>query len=233
MKRSNCLAAMAALLLLVGALSANNIRIEWTGTVLNGTDVSNTFGLGVNGNNLTGESFTVEFIVDPTRGYIQSSPNFYAATGGTDVGGGGYLSPVLSASLTINGQSYSFQSNTFGGYIRDATLNRSEIYTHADHQQINATDRLFIWVFLTNNSIPFTDINESLDLALGAGATGVFQASTPNDAFLFSGNLTPTRVRIGSVDVVDPPDVPEPSTTLLMAAGIGVLFGYRRLRRMA
>lgn len=84
---------MAALLLLVGALSANNIRIEWTGTVLNGTDVSNTFGLGVNGNNLTGESFTVEFIVDPTRGYIQSSPNFYAATGGTDVGGGGVLEP--------------------------------------------------------------------------------------------------------------------------------------------
>lgn len=231
MKRSNWIVALAVLLLSVGSLSANNIKIEWTGTVKDGMDRANIFGLGTNGD-LTGKDFKAEFIVDPTLGFVQSYANYFATEGGTGVFGQP-ASPILSAILTINGESYSFLSDTYGGYIRDGRANRSGIFSEADHQQSAAKDILFLEVFLFDNSIPFSDINENLDIPLSLGARGVFQASTPNDVYLFSGNLTPLHVRIGSADVVEPPGVPEPSTTLLTVAGIGLLFGYRRLRRTA
>ncbi len=225
MKKRSLLTIFGAILLLAGSLSASNIQVNWTGSVLEGTDDSNTFGLGM-GANLAGQTFQAKVVVDPTIGFIQSYPDFFSNIGGASVPG--YLtSPIVSASLTINGQSFNFQSEYWGGYTRDATPNRSQIYTELQSYGGTAIDeQLFVTVFLADNSIPFTGINESLDIALPSGTSGHFQAFTPNGpgpfGRLFAGNLSPNHVTIGP-DVPGGPDVPEPSSAVLLVSGLGAI----------
>ena len=129
MKRSNWIVALAVLLLSVGSLSANNIKIEWTGTVKDGMDRANIFGLGTNGD-LTGKDFKAEFIVDPTLGFVQSYANYFATEGGTGVFGQP-ASPILSAILTINGESLPVvRSTAWMPHRRSAATSRTASLFH-------------------------------------------------------------------------------------------------------
>ncbi|MEP7363527.1 MAG: PEP-CTERM sorting domain-containing protein [Acidobacteriota bacterium] len=232
--RKSCWAlALAVALLPAGSLNAANITITWTGSVSDGTDQSNTFGLGV-GSDLTGQNFTAKFVVDPTVGFIQNPANFFDTRGGTDVPG--FSSPILSAELSINSQTFAFLSDKFGGYTRDATLGRSNIYTEAQHQVGASVDILFLSEFLADNSIPFTGIDEDLDVALSAGTNTNFQAFQSEGVLFFAGHLNPTRVTISSAVGDGDGDgggggaVPEPSTALLLGTSIAALGILRRNR---
>ena len=236
MKKSFWALALAAATLLTGSLHAANITIIWTGSVANGTDDSNTFGLGVS-SDLTGQSFTAKFVVDPTVGFIQNPPDFFSTQGGTDVPG--FASPIVSAELTINSLTFSFLSDKFGGYTRDGTLGRSDIYTEAQHQSGPAVEKLFVWAFQADNSIPFTGIDEELDIDLSTSIlTGVFQAFELDGTRLFAGNLGPTHVKISSAGDGDGDGdgdgsgaVPEPSTAVLLGSAIAALGVLRRHRK--
>lgn len=227
MKNALWALALAVALLPAGSLRAANITITWTGNVVNGIDDSNTFGLG-SGFDLTGESFTAKFVVDPTAGFIQTAADFFDTRGGTDVPG--FASPVLSAELSINSQTFSFLSDKFGGYTRDGRPSRSQIYTEAHHQNGAAVDLLFVNVFLADNSIPFTGIDENLAIALTAGQSGVFQAFQSGGSRLFAGNLRGTYVTINSAGSGNSA-VPEPSTAVLLGSAVAALGILRRYRR--
>ena len=226
MKNAFWALALAVALLPAGSLRAANITITWTGNVVNGIDDSNTFGLG-SGADLTDESFTAKFVVDPTEGFIQTAADFFDTRGGTDVPV--FASPVLSAELSINSQTFSFLSDKFGGYTRDGRPSRSQIYTEAHHQNGAAVDLLFVNVFLADNSIPFTGIDENLAIALTAGQWGVFQAFQSDGTRLFVGNLIGTYVTINSSGPGNGA-VPEPSTAVLLGSAVAALGILRRCR---
>lgn len=227
MQTRTLLALALGAMLAATSLTAAPIVVTWTGTVLNGTDDTSVFGLGT-GADLTGRAFTAVYHVDPAGGSQTIAPDFAQLRGGTSFGGGSFASPLLLTSLTINGNTYNFSSAYFGGYQRDATTGRSEIYTEANHQQLpsGAIDILFLTEFRADNSIPFTGLNESL--AIAVNGRGVFQAATGAGARLFAGNLSPTFVTIETLTTPPTGTVPEPATgALVMAAAAALLFKRR------
>lgn len=226
------------------------VTVTWTGTVFDGNDPANIFGVGPNNNplgNLQGQAFSAQFRIDPAVGQVTTAADYLDVRGGTFTGA--FPTPLLSATLTINGFAYSFGSGYFGGYQRDATPGRSAIYTEANQQQLpGVVDILAIYEFLPDNSIPYGGITESFTRTVtGPVTVGVFQAfATGTSTGLFSGHLTLASVTIAP----DSPTngggsggattgtttgggavVPEPSTGLLTMAAAGITLWLRRLRQ--
>ncbi|MBL8217299.1 MAG: PEP-CTERM sorting domain-containing protein [Bryobacterales bacterium] len=227
MQTTTLLALALGAMLGATSLPAAPIVVTWTGTVLNGIDDTSVFGLGT-GADLTGRAFTAIFQVDPAGGLLTSSPGFAQIRGGTNFGGGTYASPLLLASLTINGNTYNFSSDYFGGYERDATPGRSTIYTEASQQQLpsGAIEFLFLTEFRADNSIPFTGLGESL--AIAVNGRGIFQAYTGAGSRLFAGNLSPTFVTIESLTTPPTGNVPEPGTGVLVVTALSAVLLFKR-----
>ena len=102
MKRTiGALAGIIATLGMGAVAHANLMSVSYQGFVTQGSDIENYFG----GGDLTGDAFTATFLYDPTSGVESSDGVSY-----DEVDGGlGYLAPapITSASLQINGQTYS------------------------------------------------------------------------------------------------------------------------------
>ena len=212
-------------LLGVTSLTAAPIVVTWTGTVGSGIDDVSVFGLGT-GADLAGIAFTAVYQVDPLGGSQVIVPGFASLTGGTFTGP--FSSPLLLSSLTINGNTYNFGSAYFGGYRRDATTGRSEIYTEAQQQPGGGIDQLFLTEFRFDNSIPFTGLTESL--AIAVNGRGSFQAFTSGGTRLFTGSFLPTFVTI-ETPTTPTGAVPEPGTAALLLPALGaVIFFKRRCR---
>ncbi len=219
--------------LALGALSAQAaVVVTWTGTVFDGNDPADYFGVGPNANplgNLQGQAFTAQFTIDPTVGSVTSAADYFDVRGGTFTGA--FASPLISATLTINGVTYSYGSSYFGGYQRDATPGRSVIYTEANQEQAPGVfDVLVLYEFRPNNSIPFAGLGESLTVPLPAAFVANFQAFAPGGAaMLFNGHFSPTQVTIApSTPGGGGPDVPEPSTAVLVSAAAAFALILRR-----
>ncbi|MBL8220016.1 MAG: PEP-CTERM sorting domain-containing protein [Bryobacterales bacterium] len=225
--------ALAAAALALGALpSRADVVVTWTGTVFDGNDPADYFGVGPNANplgNLQGQAFTARFQIDPTVGSVISTPDFLDVRGGTFTGA--FPSPVISATLTINGVTFSFGSNYFGGYQRDATPGRSGIYTEVNQQPTPSSpfDILVLSEFIPDNSIPYGGIGESLTHTIAGGGFGSFQAFSPGTStLLFQGHFTRTLVTIGPSSNGGGPEVPEPATGVLTLAAAGAALLLRR-----
>ncbi|MBS1825046.1 MAG: PEP-CTERM sorting domain-containing protein [Acidobacteria bacterium] len=233
---ANRFLALGVAALALAALPAQaNVVVTWTGTVFDGNDPADYFGVGPNANplgNLQGQAFTAQFTIDPTVGSITTAPDYFDVRGGTFTGA--FASPLISATLTINGVTYSYGSNYFGGYQRDATPGRSVIYTEVNQQQPSGPfDVLALSEFRPDNSIPFAGLGESLTVPLPSSFIATFQAYTPGGSQLFYGHFSPTQVTIEpSTPGGGGPDVPEPSTAVLVSAAAAfALFLRRRSQR--
>jgi hypothetical protein len=96
------IAATALASISTGA-SADIVTETFTGTVLSGADAGGLFG--ATGINLTGDSFTATYVINTDlAGAIQYNNlgGYYGTYGGT-YQGASVSSPVINASITING----------------------------------------------------------------------------------------------------------------------------------
>lgn len=216
---------------LVAPASAALIQETVTGTVSAGRD--NTGEFGVANTNLTGASFTAIYSFDTSLGhYVHDSL-------GSVVSGGpinGSTSPLLSASMTINGHTLLIPGGWSSGMIGET----STVNLFAD--DLTATGRMYadvFTIFISSSTNLFTAGNilspisyvvQSGDVFYGEflyGGTGAGRGLLDyNVALLLAPTSLTTRVAASAV--------PEPETYAMLLAGLGWLgFTVRRRNNLA
>jgi hypothetical protein len=214
---------MAAVLAALGVIApaSADVTVTYTGTLGVGSDQSGVFGPG--NTSLTGDSFTVQYVFDPTLGDTYSSLTENYAKGGTTSAN---ANPALSASVTINGVTVSIGvPNSFGeiyGYNDGST---SEQYHEADYTTSNIDNYVYIDLISTTPSLP-ASITGPLNYTTGPDdyALGYFQISNGVTGQLAGGYVySVSTLTISS-------GIPEPSTWAMMLTGFAGL-GFAAFRR--
>jgi len=228
------MSALAAAALLAGASTASAAiyQITLTGDAESINDFDNVFGLGAetvgSSANITNQAFVETFYVNTAGGNVLASP-----TGISSDSIFGTSPPyAVSGSLEINGQTFTVSGSNY-----------SSVFTSGADYQINTND--VVAANAQDNNDFSLDVH-SYDLTASPIPTTVTQAYsatlTPADYEVFdsfidansggefadaAGNLYPTEITIAEVSAA-----PEPSSWLLMIAGIGgVGLFLRRTRK--
>jgi hypothetical protein len=114
--KATLLGAISALTLSLAASSASAeiVVVTYTGVVLgNSYDVTSVFGFPHN-TDIGGQTYTARYVFDTTLGDVVSTPSTNYAQGGTLYG---FVSPALSATLTINGVTVSIGVPNYNAQI--------------------------------------------------------------------------------------------------------------------
>jgi hypothetical protein len=214
--KSAALAFAALGLLLSTSAFADVVTETYTGTVT-GYDVGGYFG--PRGSDLSNAEFTATYVFDTNHsGSAQSSNSAIASTAGFNLS-----SPAISASLVINGQTFSFPSN--GMYYSELlvqNLASGHFQSFAQVHSISGAD--------LTNYIYTNDPNAPGNLSL---LTMPFSYKLNNQFDYDNSNLFqygPDSLTLLSTTVTLTDGVPEPSTWAMMILGFfGVGFvAYRR-----
>ena len=147
----------------VAPASATIVNAEWTGTITNGVDGLEIFGPA--GADLSGAAFTGDMLYDTALGTtLYSSPTGTWLEGGPGVASGGQ-SPILTASLTINGITHAITPNFYGQVL--ATNGQpnivNEIYQSGASSVDN--DNIFFAMYNTFSQVS-GDIPGTIDVPL-------------------------------------------------------------------
>jgi hypothetical protein len=206
--------------------SATIVDVLYTGTISTGLDVTGVFGVA--NTSLTGDSFSVSFVFDTTKGATSSSPdrnNVYAS---------GNSSPALSAVITISGHSVSIGVPNYYGDIYGYS---NGVYSEQFHEASRVTNGNIS----TDSHVTASISNSDATLPVGIigpptytvkppdTVGGFFQIDTHNNntgAGQFAwGRLTPLTLTVSA-------SVPEPSTWSMMLLGfVGLGLAARRAAR--
>jgi hypothetical protein len=209
------LAAGAAAAFGIVPASAAQFSVTYTGTVSTGFDNVGKFGTA--NTDLTGVDFSLVYLFDTSLGQFTNS------AGHQDLyGGSGFLTPttpLLSAALTINGNTVSFAPGVLDMVQTDfgpsGAFNR--YYAETNDNSTN-------WVFanIQNTLVTFpsaVDANFVYSLLTPGGdgtSNGQFRINGFTDAW---GNLSPTTLEISAVNA----EVPLPGALPLFAGGLGAI----------
>ena len=217
-------ATTAALTMGMGMAHGAILEYDWSGTVTSGNDLTGVFGAA--GANLAGDSYTATFLFNDALGMTVSFPGEL-----NELNGGpssyGDVSPALKATLTINDRTASFLGNGQGNVADFPLGNEYRTYAAADYTQ-GTFDASFIEQDLLTADAPAT-LEANFTGSGLPGSLNKFQIAQGqpfhggNDA---SGVLAPTVVTEHVISAA-----PEPSTWLLMMAGIGGIGLTLRRRR--
>ena len=198
---------------------ADPLSVQVTGVVTIGSDDGvflPTFGTFNN------TPFTAAFTIDPSlASFTQSGPTFQQAFGGTFFGPG-FVSPVLSATLTINNITFDFATPVEGSIKNENT----EVAIESNNK---AGTSLFIdWLNFSNPHFPTTFSPYALTFDAAAGDTDNFSSFSIANAAGFEeahGNLHATSITLTT---------PLPAALPLFATGLGALglLGWRRKGRV-
>ena len=123
----------------------------------------------------------------------------------------------LSASLTINGYTFSFVGDYFGEVYGCNSCSGSFSEVYAGAATSNWSTDLTTYAYNYSGNYP-ASLTDPISIALG-GYVQVGSFNSGNDSL----GLSPTHLTIGS-------PVPEPETYALLLAGLGLL-GYAARRR--
>jgi hypothetical protein len=228
-----CAAALAAQIGISASASATIVETVYTGTIVDGVDVTGVFGSP--NSSLSGEQYTATYIYDTTLGYIDGN---YPSGEGHALGGpsftppspaAGYPSPIIFAAMTIDGRSVIFS----GDYYGVVTALASAQQRTASEQDYRTGD-IFVCAWLGNsissandnipgNAIgPFTYTAESADIANGSFVFQVVDRGTNETLdYAYANEIVPSSVTVSPI--------PEPSTWAMMLLGFAGL-GYAWLR---
>jgi hypothetical protein len=193
---------------LAGSASASTYEMDFQGTVSSGIDVSNLFG----GGNLSGDSYTARFIYDPTMGSVVTSTT---VAGGTSLPGSS-PTPFLSASITINGDTYVLAggSSDYYGYV---SVKRGWVAAQFCQGASACGSMLSQSIYESANS-SLTNVGSyvALNSALSIGGLSVLA-----DNLL----LDPTKASISAISAT-----PLPASGTLMVSALAIGFGIAFFR---
>ena len=191
---------------------ARVIQVSYFGTVADGIDTSNFFGLG---RSLVGAGYEASYLFDDTRGVRTTiAPYLDSVIGGPF---SGTSDPSIGATLRINGRSFRFTGSSLG--LQSVYPLGSAISSYASDQSSDPFDASYI-----GNSLQVVGLPSSMEtafVALGSPANGGyingFQIATGPSIYVAdyaSGVLAPS-----SVTVVVTSSVPETTSWILMVLG--------------
>lgn len=225
-----CLIALVPLYGLSPSIaSATIVEVDWSGTIVSGTDNTGTFGAV--GANLAGDTYTTTYIYDTSVGTIVSGGTVgQQLVGGTRVG---TTSASLGASITINGVTFSVGGSYFGNYSATcaAPCVPGSTSTFGDTVEDSSTTVLTDVIQQLNGAlIP------PLPTSLTAPVTVTAMAGdTLEGEFYYVANGTTDDLMLGETSgTLSLPSTPVPAALPLFATGLGVmgLLGWRRKRRV-
>jgi len=214
------LAVAACIMGAMPALATDFVTVTYTGTA-RGKDVDGAFG--ARNAILSGALFTATYVFDPTIGNVFHGPTQDFAEGGSNYG---VATPLISATLQINGHSLSVGGSAFGEISDSQSDTSSQQYVSAGN------GRLSLFNYVTNYS--FADFGDVGFYDFDADLVGV----DDSEGALFQSNGTPliftnrhlTISGFGPRPVVALP-TPEPASWAMMLAGFGLVGGALRQRR--
>lgn len=223
------LAGAAVASFAVSQANAAIVDIVWTGTVLDGTDTLGLFGAA--GASLADVSYSANYRFD-TSTTDPAQPGEEDTRGGAFNSGTDGPSPLVGASITINGVSVDVLQGFFDDYLRRSRSDSSIIFTEAEGQTgaNNFTNILFNRASRSDNGYPF-GLDTAFALIFGADDTtdGLFQRSNADGTAFFQAHLRPTSVTVSLANVAQ---TPLPAAIALFPLGLAGL-GLSRRRKLA
>jgi len=219
--------ALASLTVIAPAAHAAQRVATFTGTVLSGSGDASLFGV----TSLAGYGFTATYVYDDSLGTRQTLADSDTAYGGATFG---TANPLISATLTINGQSVDFLSPVFGeASVASAPGSAAFLTDGVDFAGFVAHYRNFD--FNVTGALP-----SSLDVPFSGAVTGgshffyqdYFSGPFGGSAIASAvGSLEATHLTIAAVGAGG---VPEPASWALLICGFGLAgAALRRSRRGA
>jgi hypothetical protein len=220
-------------------VSAATMKAVFTGTIKSGLNHSGVFGL-LGLTSLNGKPFELTFIYDTTVGSLRDTVYEINLSGGQAALLPG-PSPMLSASLSINGFSKAWTGSVLGE-ISMTKRDQRLLYRAHDYDPISedpSEGGVYRNVEISINRIVSSDIPLSLDTPFGLdlsylqGYQGYFRFSGYfNYQKEASADFDLARLDVSRYEPTPPPaPIPLPASAFLLLAGIAGLAGLDALRR--
>lgn len=227
------LCATTALALMAIPASAATMKAVYSGKVNYGYDQTGIFGSA--GADLSGLDYVLTYVYDTSKGWRWTGTGYDQIYGGA---GYGNESPIVAATLKINGHSTSFSGDYFGmAYAYSDQSSYSYRYDYAYNYSYDGSHYAYDYIYSygeygQGSSGNLEDIADLTGTWWGYSYFQKYDYDYSNwSASTYTyGSLGPSQV---TVSPYEPAAVPLPASALLLVSGFGGLAAMRTLRRRA